>query len=524
MLDVFTHFISFFGNRASLNMYSVNLKSITKRFGNKAANDRISFEVKQGSVHAILGENGAGKTTLMNILAGILQPDHGTIEIYGRELSISNPRIAKQNGIGMVHQHCSLIPALSILENAILDLSESNTPPTKKVLKKRLKKMGRDFSLNLDPQMGVWELSHSQRQWVQIVIKLVSGASILILDEPTSSLGPIEGDRLLEKIKALSKAGKTVLLVTHKLREIEKFADFVTVLRKGRHVVTKSIDEVNIQELPGLMVGQGVEVSLNKVLSKDDVISLNSKKSVLDVKNLVIENSFGNTIIGPVSFVLNGFEILGVAGIAGSGQEELAECIFGMWNNYRGSIEYKKNNALAEELNIRYIPADRIGTGAVGALPVLYNLVLREFYRPPFSRGFLIRERYISEEARRRVERFQIQLTSLSMPIRHLSGGNIQRVVLARELSGKFDVLIAHNPSSGLDVQGASFVREKLAETKNRGCGILLISEDLDELMALSDRLLVLHNGDCFGPYPVSVLTKEQIGAMMLGEEVDIGV
>ncbi len=499
----------------------VRFNSVTKRFPGIVANDAISFEIRRGAVHALLGENGAGKTTLMNILAGINQPDSGHISLDGSSVEFQGPGDARRSGIGMVHQHCSVLPALTVAENILLEEQDGGFFVKRRSYGDTLKKEAETYDMKIDVDQPVWQLSYGQRQWLEVFRLLHFGSAILILDEPTSMLSPVEGDKLLERLRTMAKARRTIILVTHKIKEIMRFADYVTVLRKGRAIKTLLVKSTTSDELSSLVVGDAPGFGTGR--RKGSVVgAANRKTSVLEVKNLNCMGKRGSPVLIDLSFTIQRYTVVGVAGVCGNGQEELAGVTAGLENPSSGEIRlYTAQNALIEDRRsfTRYIAADRLGLAAVGDLSVGENLVLRDFSKRPIAKNGFLNRKMLERVAQRRARLFGVQTVNLQQPLSSLSGGNIQRVILARELSGEFDLLVAHNPTAGLDIQGVSFVHKRIVDVAEAGKGVLLISEDLDELTKLSDELIVLHQGKSMGTFDVEDITRAQIGLLMMGHD-----
>lgn len=497
------------------------LKNITKIYPGVTANDHISLDFRAGEVHALLGENGAGKTTLMNILYGLVQPDEGEIYFQGRKVVMRSPQDAINLGIGMVHQHFMLVPTLDVWENVILGLK---TKPflNKEQIKKKILEISKEYNLKIDLDAKVWQLSAGEKQRVEIIKMLYRGARVLILDEPTSMLTPQEVKELFIIVQKMAKKGLAVIpFITHKLDEVIQISDVVTVLRKGRVVGTVRTKDTNKKELAEMMVGR-------KVLFKVPKYKPKKGKVVLEVKNLSALSDKGLQILKGVSFSLNGGEILGIAGVAGNGQRELSEVITGLRKPTSGKVIILGRDVTGRdpkeiiEMGVGFIPEDRKKTGLILDLSVAENLVLRSHFKSPFAKetafgfGKVLDQNAIANFSEELISEFQIKTPSGSVPAGYLSGGNLQKVILARELSLKPKVLVACNPTAGLDVGATEFIRKKIMEQKRKGTGILLISEDLNEVLSMSDRIAVIFEGNIMGIF--SPKTKiEKIGQMMAG-------
>lgn len=491
----------------------VRFEGISKYFGSVLACNDVSLDVLPGTIHAVLGENGAGKSTLMKMLAGILKPDSGRIWINGSSTAIQSPRHAGRLGIGMVHQHFSVIPALTVAENLVLDCPNPSWRANGKETISALLEEANKYGIALEPERPVWQLSFGKRQFLEVFRLLLQKSSVLILDEPTSVLSPIEGDRLLEQVSLLSREGHTVLLVTHKLHEIERFADRVTILRRGTSVATLEVSQTNPAELSKLMVGDShIE---HAPYHNQSFSNPSSTPEIVHAENLCQRGPRGNNVLEGINFCLRSNSILGVAGISGNGQEELAQLIAGLQYPSEGRILWRKSGKLA----IGYIPADRLSVGAPVELSVAENLVLRDFWDEPIAKHGIVNRRRLLQIASARSDGFGIISEGLHVPTSHLSGGNILRVILARELSRKLDVLIAHNPTAGLDVHGIGFVRKKIWDAARQGAAVLLISDDLDELLQLSDEIMVLYKGCSMGVFKRDSMDRMKVGKLMIGSK-----
>jgi simple sugar transport system ATP-binding protein len=493
---------------------AVAFRCVSKRFGPVAAVDQVSFRVKAGSVHAILGENGAGKTTLMRLLSGILQPDSGQIELFGSTVSLSSPRQARYQGIGMVHQHLALLPALTVAENLLLDDDEASTLFSPAAYARSLAQHTSRFGVRIAADVPVWQLSTAQRQILEIARVLMKNSAILVLDEPTAHLSPIEGDRLLHQVSELAGEGRTVLLVTHKLREIKSFADEVTVLRKGRHVTTAHVDDLTTKELAEAMVGEDSRPAQSAMPGA----KVFARHRILCAEDLGVRGSGGQLTASGLSFSVDRGEIVGIAGISGNGQEELASVLAGLAQPAEGSLSF----CTPSRPTIAFIPADRVNIGAPRELTVAENLTLHDYLLPMYSSNGLLNFTALRRLAETRSERFQIQVADIDQPTAKLSGGNAQRVVLARELSRTFDLLVAQNPTSGLDVPGTAFVRTAIRSAAKAGAAVVLVSDDLDEILEMSDRILVLSRGRSEGPLETRTIDRTTVGRLLISDAVNL--
>ena len=475
--------------------------------------------VRKGEIHCLLGENGAGKTTLMRILYGLYQPDEGEIILNGKPIRIPSPRSALTYHIGMVHQHFRLVPTLSVAENMVLGLDEGTGPFLNyKRTCKKISDIADKYGLVVDPQAKVWQLTVGQRQRVEILKALYREASILIMDEPTSVLTPQEVDQLFSTLRTLVDDGLTIIFITHKLDEVMEISDRVTVLRKGKAIATVNTAETNKAQLAELMVGREVVFRLEKN-------EVNRGEKILVVDDVHALNDRGLPALRGTSFDLYEGEILGVAGVSGNGQRELAEVLTGLRRARRGHVTLEGRamiNCSAREISdmgVAHVPTERKRIGTVPNMTVRDNLILKTYRKPPFSHGMFLDNRAAEENARKAMDEYQIMAPSIDTAVKVLSGGNIQRVVLARELSGDPRLIIAAHPTYGLDVGATEQVREILLAQRDRGAGILLISEDLEEIMTMSDRILVLFEGRVMGVIDAKAAQIERIGLMMAGIE-----
>lgn len=491
----------------------VALRSVSKRFGGFQAVDRVDLDIQEGSFHALLGENGAGKTTLMRMLAGELRPDGGTIAVDNQICNFRSPRAAREHGIRLVHQHSILIPNLSIAENFLLDAADERLLSGIDGLGKRIREEADRFGISLDPHRLIWELSTTERQWVEVFRALFGGGRILILDEPTAQLSPVEGDALLSRLKALTESGICIVLITHKLREVFAFADTVTVLRKGRWVATELVQAVSEGSLAELMVEDPRDV--RSPTGPAEGRRRFGTERLIELENISCLDHRGRTVLKSVSLVLSRGEVLGVAGVSGNGQAQLARIVAGVERIFSGTVVQAGSRGLTK----RYIPDDRINVATAATLSVFDNLALRDFRCSPGSHRGLLNMRVLEERASSRVSRFHIKTPSLRAAVSVLSGGNIQRVVVARELDSDPDLVVAHNPTAGLDIATSIFVRGQLVEVASRGGGVLLISDDLDELLAIADRILVLHGGGVVGVLGPEAFDMVVIARLMAGAE-----
>lgn len=497
--------------------YTIELRGIVKRFPGVIANNGINLKIHRGEIHCLLGENGAGKTTLMRILYGLYQPDGGEIILNGQSIKIISPRAAINHHIGMVHQHFRLVPTLSVEENIVLGLNEGSGPFMNfRKSREKISTIADRYGLPIDPQTKVWQLTVGQQQRVEIIKALYREVDILIMDEPTSVLTPQEVDQLFTTLRTLVDNGLTIIFITHKLDEVMQVSDRVTVLRKGKVISTLSTSDTDKPALARLMVGREVVFRLEKSPVK-------RKGKLLDVSNLHTLNDRGLPALCGVSFEVFGGEILGVAGVSGNGQHELAEVLTGLRKLTRGKMFLSKKdvtNCSARKMydcNVAHIPAERIKMGIVPALSIRENLILKKYRHSPFSRREFLEKQKIEQNAHDAISDYQIAAPNCETAAKLLSGGNIQKVVLARELSENPSLIVAVHPTYGLDIGATEQVRQILLAQRERGAATLLISEDLEEIITMSDRILVLFNGEVMGILDAENADIEEIGLMMAG-------
>lgn len=495
----------------------IQLRGITKQFPGVLANDHIDLDIFSHEILALLGENGAGKTTLMNILAGLYRPNSGQIIINREECIFSSPRDAIDRGIGMVHQHFMLVESLSVVENIILSLEKSGLVLPIKQVTARVRELSEQYHLKVDPDAAIWQLSVGEQQRVEIMRLLYRGADILILDEPTAVLTPDEAKDLGRILRRMADEGKAIIIITHKLNEVTAFSDRVSVLRAGKAVFNCLTRETNRKELAQEMVGREVLFQLEK--SK-----CSPGSAMLSVNDLRAKNDKGLPALRGVSFTICAGEILGVAGVAGNGQRELAEVLAGLRPATGGSVwvnqEEITNASPIRVINagVSHVPGDRIGVGLASNLAVSDNLVMKAYRKPPITQGPMVRKKNIMLFAKNLIEQFQIKTPSEETAVRLLSGGNQQRLILAREITASQGVILAVYPSRGLDVGATESVRKTLIEQRDNGRAILLISEDLDEIRQVSDRIMVMYEGQIIGILESEEASIDTIGMMMAGQ------
>jgi simple sugar transport system ATP-binding protein len=500
--------------------FALEMRAITKQFPGVLANDRVDFAVREGEIHALLGENGAGKSTLMNILSGLYRPDSGEIFIRGQQVQFNSPRDAIRHGIGMVHQHFMLVPTQSVAENLILGQSSPRFYINYRKIEEEVAQLSQKFGLAVDPQAKIWQLSVGEQQRVEILKMLHQGARILIMDEPTAVLTPQEVTDLFSTLRSMAQSGHTIIFISHKLDEVTAIADQVTVLRRGRVTATVSGKTTSKAELARLMVGREVLFRIEKTAAQPGA-------EVLIVNDLCCENDRGLPALKNLSLTVRAGEIVGIAAIAGNGQTELAEVITGLRRASQGQVVAQGEdvtNQLATaaiDQGLAHIPADRTGVGSAPNLSLAENLILKSYRQPPIGQGWSINLSLVRSQAQQLIQQFDVKTPSIDTPTRLLSGGNLQKLILAREISRQPKVVIAVYPARGLDVGAIEAVHQMLIDERSRGAGILLISEDLDELLSLADRIVVMFGGQIMGEVPPEDERIDEIGLMMAGTKVE---
>ena len=492
------------------------MRNITKRFGTKViANDKVWLDIYRGEILSILGENGSGKTTLMNMLSGIYFPDEGTIEVDGKEVVIRSPKDAFTLGIGMVHQHFKLVDVLTAAENIVLGLEE---PFDMTAATEKIRDICSRYGFDVNPEQKIYDMSVSQKQTVEIVKVLYRNANILILDEPTAVLTPQETDRLFAVLRNMRSDGKAIVIITHKLHEVEEISDRVAILRKGQFVGDVLTKNTNAEEMTNMMVGRAVQLNIERPEP------VNSKPR-LEVKDLTVRSLDGVLKLDHVSFSLNSGEILGIAGISGCGQKELLEAIAGLQVAETGSISYIEDDGSRDELlgkdpleirkkgvALSFVPEDRLGMGLVGNMDLADNMMLRSFRR---GHSFLTDRKAPHELAETVVKELEVVTPSISTPVRRLSGGNVQKVLVGREIAAAPSILLTAYAVRGLDVNSSYVIYDLLNKQKMSGVGVIYVGEDLDVLLELSDRILVLCGGKVSGIVEGRGADKREIGRMM---------
>ena len=493
----------------------LELSGITKRFGSLVANDHIDLTVQPGEIRALLGENGSGKTTLMNVLYGLLQPDEGEIRLDDRAVVIHSPRDAIAAGIGMVHQHFMLVPVFTVAENVTLGLERTRRFGLldRRQARRDVRELSERYGLDVDPDAYVEDLPVGVHQRVEIIKALLREASVLVLDEPTSVLTPGETEDLFRIMRELRAGGRSIVFISHKLKEVQAIADTITVIRRGK-VVGERPPSATDTELAALMVGRDVQLRVSKARATPGDV-------VLDVRGLTVVGDQGEPAVDDVSFQVRAGEILGVAGVQGNGQTELCEALIGL-RSATGSVFLKDRDlsraAPRERLRagIGYIPEDRQEDGIVGEFSVADNLILDLYDRPPFASGIAMDLDAIRKNAVSRVAEFDVRTTSVGTPARTLSGGNQQKVIVAREVSRDIGVLLASQPTRGLDVGSIEFVHRRIIEQRDQGVAVIIVSSELDEIYALADRIAVMYEGKITGFRPPTV-SVEELGLLMAG-------
>lgn len=493
----------------------VKMEGITKRFPGVIANQDVNLDIRGGEIHALLGENGAGKSTLMNILTGLYKADEGQIIIKGSPVNFKSPKDAIALGIGMIHQHFRLVAPLSVAENVILGSPANSFWLNKKKIYQSIQEISKDYGLEVDPKAKIWQLSVGEQQRVEIVKILYRGADILILDEPTAVLTPQESRDLFITLRKMAESGKAVIVITHKMQEVMDMADRVTVLRGGKSIATLEKTRTNKEELAQLMVGHEIlEDRSRKVAHK--------LTPIIKLENIRALNDKGLPGLSDITLEINAGEIVGVAGVAGNGQRELVEVITGLRSVTQGKIliDGKDYTGLTPkkfiEAGISHVPEDRLGMGLVPNLSAVDNVMLKK-YREKSQAGWFLKYTPVRKETKALVEEFNVKLSGLDSPVKQMSGGNLQKLLLAREISTHPRIIAAVYPVRGLDIGATESVRSLLLAQRNSGAGVLLISEDLDEVIQLSDRIIVLFEGKIMGEASPQNTTKEKLGFLMTG-------
>ncbi|MAT41926.1 MAG: heme ABC transporter ATP-binding protein [Anaerolineaceae bacterium] len=506
-------------NQGLENELVIKMRHIEKRFPGVLANDNVDFNLIKGEIHALLGENGAGKSTLMNILAGLYKADKGSIFVEGKRVSFNSPKDAIAAGIGMVHQHFMLVPSQTVTENILLGLNEPRFIMNLSDYDKKIVELGEKFGLPVDPKAKIWQLSVGEQQRVEILKMLYRGANVLILDEPTAVLAPVEIDILFNTLRNMVSLGKSVIFISHKLHEVQSIADRLTVLRKGK-ITAEGVEAAGKSraDLAKLMVGRDVIFNFEKEAH-------NPGKTILEVKDLHCFNDKGLKALNGVSLEVCSGEIVGLAGVAGNGQRELADALTGLRKCEQGSVVIhgdettNKSAKTSIKKGVSHIPEDRTHVGTAPNLSVTDNVIMKSYNNKPISNGWVLNTVEAEKNARELKEAYEIVVPSIDTPVRLLSGGNLQRVILAREISAAPSLMIAMQPTRGLDVGAIEGVQRLILAQKKTGAGILLISEELEELIALSDRIYVMYEGEIMGQ--VTNGDIDAIGLMMTGTRME---
>ena len=512
---------TFADHRKERNMlattHAVEFKGITKRFGSNVANDSVDLYLDRGVIMSLLGENGSGKTTLMNMLAGIYFPDEGEIFIDGKPVTIKSPKDAFDNGIGMIHQHFKLVDVFTAAENIVLGLKEEGKLD-RKAIAARVREIGEKYGFEIDPDKKIYEMSVSEKQTVEIIKVLYRGADILILDEPTAVLTPQETSKLFKILKAMRDDGKSIILITHKLNEVMEISDVVSVLRKGKYIASVKTSETSEKELTEMMVGR--KVSLN--IERPDPVD---PKPRLTVAGLTVRDSEGMVKLDDVGFIAYGGEILGIAGIAGSGQKELLESIAGLRHISKGSIIYTPEGKSPAELvgktpmeikdagvALAFVPEDRLGMGLVGGMGMTGNMMLRSWNK---GKSIFVDTKGPEQLAEKVLEDLEVKTPGIDYPVRKLSGGNVQKVLVGREIAQAPSVLMSAYAVRGLDINTSFTIYNMMTAEKMKGVAVIFVGEDLDVLLELCDKILVLCGGKVSGIVDARKVTKEDVGLLM---------
>ncbi|HEM6221432.1 TPA: ABC transporter ATP-binding protein [Streptococcus suis] len=501
----------------------IEMRNITKIFGEFVANDHINLHVRRGEIHALLGENGAGKSTLMNMLAGLLEPTSGEIAINGEVVSIDSPSKAAHLGIGMVHQHFMLVDAFTVAENIILgsETTKAGMIDLKKAIAE-IKELSERYGLEVDPTAKVADISVGAQQRVEILKTLYRGADLLIFDEPTAVLTPAEIAELLKIMKKLIEEGKSIILITHKLDEIRAVANRVTVIRRGKSIETVDVAGATNEDLAEWMVGRSVSFKTEKIAS-------NPKEVILSIKDLVVNENRGIPAVKGLNLDVRAGEVVGIAGIDGNGQSELIQAITGLRKVKSGSITIKGEEIVGKtprkitEMQVSHVPEDRHRDGLVLQMSVAENIALQTYYKEPNSKNGILNYNKINEKARQLMEEFDVRGASELVPAKALSGGNQQKAIIAREIDRNPDLLIVSQPTRGLDVGAIEYIRKRLIAERDKGKAVLVVSFELDEILDVSDRIAVIHDGTIHGIVDPATTNKQELGVLMAGGKLEKG-
>lgn len=496
----------------------LEMRGITKRFPGVLANDGVDLTLNEGEILALLGENGAGKTTLMNVLYGLYTQDEGEIYVRGEKVTIHSPNDAITRGIGMVHQHFMLIPVFTVTENVMLGIERTKGGIflDRATVAERIREISKRFGLKVDPDAYVEDLSVGAQQRVEIIKVLYREANILVFDEPTAVLTPQEVDDLFVVIHSLVEQGKSLIFITHKLNEVMSIADRIMVLRNGKLAGTTTPDETTEASLASMMVGREVLLEVEKGPAKPGEV-------VLEVRDLCVRDDRHLMAVKEASFQVKAGEVLGVAGVQGNGQTELVEALTGLRKIEEGQVTISGHDTTTAspreitEIGSAHVPEDRLRDGLVLTFSVADNLVLNTYYQHPFSKGSSLQPEEIAKAANERVQQFDVRTPSITVPVSNLSGGNQQKVIVAREFSRPIKLLIASQPTRGLDVGSIEYIHKRIIEKRDEGCAVLLVSPELDEVMSLSDRIAVVYEGKILDIIPAEQATREKLGLLMAG-------
>ena len=494
--------------------YAIEMRGITKTFGSVVANHGVNLNVKQGEILALLGENGSGKTTLMNMLSGIYKPDSGSIFVDGKEVSINSPEDSKKLGIGMVHQHFKLVDVFSAADNIWMG-KEKQGFVLKKERYAEIEDIARKFGFDIDPRKKVYNMAVSEKQTLEIIKVLYYGAKVIILDEPTAVLTVQEIDKLFGVLRRMKEEGHAIIIITHKLNEVMDISDRVAILRKGEYITTVNTCETSEQALTEWMVGHKVDLNIDRPV-------VEKTRPLLEVRDLTIRNDEGSVAIDDVSFYIRGGEILGVAGIAGCGQKELCEAIAGLRPIESGQMIHKGDNIvglppkaiLEKGISMSFIPEDRLGMGLAPSMSITDNMLLKKYHD---GKGIFVDRKQGRADAEQVIKNLEVVTPSTETPVRRLSGGNVQKVLLGREIKAGPNVIVTAYPVRGLDINSSYAIYNILNSQKLDGVGILFVGEDLDVMMALCDKIIVLCHGKVMGVVHAHKTTKEELGLMMTG-------
>lgn len=494
---------------------AIELQGITKTFGSVVANDHINLEVRRGEILALLGENGSGKTTLMNMISGIYHPDEGTIKINGKEVTINSPIDAGKLGIGMIHQHFKLVDVFSAMDNVAMGMEGKRVKP--KELKEKLTKLTEKYGLEVEPEKKIYNMSVSEKQTVEILKVLYRNADILILDEPTAVLTPQETKKLFRILRKMKEQGSAIIIITHKLNEVMEISDRVTILRKGQSVETVNTSETNEKQLTELMVGRPVTLEIQRPQCENVFTRLK-------IVDLSVKAADGNMAVKDLNLEIKAGEILGVAGVAGSGQKELCESIAGLIPVQAGAILHNKENIVGKTpreianlgISLGFVPEDRLGMGLVASMGMVDNILLKTYDK---TKGIFIDRKPARKMAEDLVEKLGVVTPSVDTPVRLMSGGNVQKVLLGREIESNPSVLVTAYPVRGLDINSSYTIYDLLNEQKKKGVAVLFIGEDLDVLLQISDRIMVMCHGEAIGVVDAKTTAKEELGLMMAGKK-----